>query len=69
MIRCPAHGNRIQLNPSGAVNLYGATRPLNQIVVGQSTSNPMDQSRDRFSSISWLSLRLSRAVSKWLWAS
>jgi hypothetical protein len=34
MTRCPAHGNRIQLNPSGAVNLFGATRPLNQIVVG-----------------------------------
>ena len=25
MARCPAHGNRIQLNPSGAVNLFGAT--------------------------------------------
>ena len=25
MARCPAHGNRIQLNPSRAVNLFGAT--------------------------------------------
>ena len=25
MTRCPAHGNRIQLTPSGAVNLFGAT--------------------------------------------
>lgn len=25
MTRCPAHGNRIQLNPSRAVNLVGAT--------------------------------------------
>ena len=25
MARCPAHGNRIQLNPSKAVNLFGAT--------------------------------------------
>jgi hypothetical protein len=34
MTGCPAHGNPIQLTPSGAVNLFGATRPLNQIVVG-----------------------------------
>lgn len=32
MTRCPTHGNRIQLTPSGAVNLFGA--PLNQIVIG-----------------------------------
>jgi transposase InsO family protein len=25
MTRCPAHGNRIQLTPSRAVNLFGAT--------------------------------------------
>jgi len=25
MARCPAHGNRIQQTPSGAVNLFGAT--------------------------------------------
>ena len=25
MARCPAHGNRIQLNSSRAVNLFGAT--------------------------------------------
>jgi len=25
MTRCPAHGNRIQMNPSRAVNLFGAT--------------------------------------------
>jgi hypothetical protein len=25
MARCPAHGNRIQLNASRAVNLFGAT--------------------------------------------
>ena len=25
MARCPAHGNRIQRTPSGAVNLFGAT--------------------------------------------
>jgi hypothetical protein len=25
MTRCPAHGNRIQLTPSRAVNLIGAT--------------------------------------------
>ena len=25
MTRCHAHGNRIQLNPSRAVNLFGAT--------------------------------------------
>jgi hypothetical protein len=25
MARCPAHGNRIQMNSSGAVNLFGAT--------------------------------------------
>jgi hypothetical protein len=35
MTRCSAHGDRIQLTPSRAVNLLGATRPLNQIVVGQ----------------------------------
>jgi hypothetical protein len=35
MTRRPAHGIRIQLNPSRAVNRFGATRPLNQIVVRQ----------------------------------
>ena len=27
MTRCPAYGNRIQLSPSGAINLFGETRP------------------------------------------
>ena len=35
MTRTPAHGNQIQLNPSGAVNLVRAI--LNQIVVGHLT--------------------------------
>jgi hypothetical protein len=36
MTRCPAHGNRIQQTPAGAVNLFGA--PFNQIVVGRADS-------------------------------
>ena len=44
MARCPAHGNRIQLNPSRAVNLFGA--PLNQIVVGQQVSRWRQAAQD-----------------------
>ncbi len=44
MTRCPAHGNRIQLNPYRAVNLFGATpQPDCRRTVGHGVS-PIDLS-------------------------